>query len=60
MGAGWAPVVRQTLELWVLGSPYGVEDSWRIEAKGMLESASEAGLLDSNSKEHDVQSNPNR
>lgn len=27
-------------------------------SKGMLESASEAGLLDSNSKEHDVQSNP--
>lgn len=35
------------------------EDTWKTEAKGMLESASEAGLLHSNYKEHDVHPNPN-
>ena len=59
MGAGWAPVVRQALDLWALGSLYGVESSWRTEAKGILEPACEAGLLDSNYKEHDVHTNPN-
>lgn len=52
-------MVEQALETWALGSPGEAEDTWRTESKGVFESISEGGLLDSNYREHEVYPNPN-